>query len=204
METGKYVTKTSDFAANAIPGVRQYDNARPSDYLKMIMAVDNGNLDFSADQTERLMARMPETMVGIKANSRGALEFSAIKKADFLSPSNPAGTSVKGSGVVDILVADTIMEGAMPYTSARNILDVWRAKSGAEQIPFFSARKASKSVAPNADAIDLAETIGDYAFVNCTSATEINLGNSLKSIGLGAFTGCTLVTEITVPESTLP
>ena len=160
METGKYVTKTSDFAANAIPGVRMYENAKPSDYLKMIMAVDNGNLDFSAEQTERLLARMPETMVGIKANSRGALEFSALKKADFLSPSNPAGSSVKGSGLVEILTSDTIMEGAMPYTSARNILEVWRAKSGAEQIPFFSARKAAKSVAPNADAIDLAETIG--------------------------------------------
>ena len=160
METGKYVTKTSDFAANAIPGVNQYAHAGPSTYLKAVMAMDNGNLEFSADQTERLMRLMPESMVGMKTNSRGALEFSVMKKADFLSPSNPAGTSVKGSGVVDILVADTIMEGAMPYTSARNILEVWRAKSGAEQIPFFSARKGAKSVAPNADALDLAETIG--------------------------------------------
>ena len=160
METGKYVTKTSDYAANAIPGVAQYAKAAPSTYLKTIMAADNGNLDFSAEQTERIMQFMPDQMVGMKANSRGALEFSVMKKADFLSPSNPAGSSVKGSGVVDILVADTIMEGAMPYTSARNILEVWRAKSGAEQIPFFSARNAAKSVAPNADAIDLAETLG--------------------------------------------
>ena len=160
METGKYVTKVSDFAANAIPGVNQYAHGTPSDFLKMIMAVDNGNLDFSAEQTERLMARMPDQMVGMKANSRGALEFSVMKKADFLSPSNPQGSSVKGSGIVPILVSDVIQEGAMPYCSARNILEVWRANSGAEQIPFFSARKGAKSVAPNADAVDLAETIG--------------------------------------------
>lgn len=159
MESGKYISKTCDFAGNAIP-VGMYDRASPSQLLKSIMAVDNGNLDFSAEQTEAVLKFMPETMVGMKAKGRGALEFSAYKKADFLSPTGPNGTTIKGSGVVDILVADTIMEGAMPYTAARNILEVWRAKSGAEQIPFFTSRKAAKAVAPNADAADLAESMG--------------------------------------------
>ena len=159
METGKYISKTCDFAGNAIP-VGMYDRASPSTLLKSLMAVDNGNLDFSQEDLENVMKFMPEQMVGMKANKKGALEFSVYKKADFLSPTGPAGTSVKGSGVVDILVADTIMEGAMPYTSARNVLEVWRAKSGAEQIPFFTARKGAKSIAPNADAADLAESMG--------------------------------------------
>ena len=159
MESGKFVSKTCDFAGNALP-VGMYEKQTPSQLLKSIMAVDNGNLDFSSEETENLMKFMPEQMVGMKANKRGALEFSVYKKADFLSPSGPAGTTVKGSGVVDILVADTIMEGAMPYTSARNVLEVWRAKSGAEQIPFFTARKAAKAIAPNADAADLAESMG--------------------------------------------
>ena len=159
METGKYISKTCDFAGNAIP-VGMYDKASPSTLLKSLMAVDNGNLDFSQEDLENVMKFMPEQMVGMKANKKGALEFSVYKKADFLSPTGPAGTSVKGSGVVDILVADTIMEGAMPYTSARNVLEVWRAKSGAEQIPFFTARKGAKSIAPNADAADLAESMG--------------------------------------------
>jgi len=159
MESGKYISKTCDFAGNAIP-VGMYDRASPSMLLKSIMAVDNGNLDFSSEEVENLMKFMPEQMVGMKANKRGALEFSVYKKADFLSPSGPAGTTVKGSGVVDILVADTIMEGAMPYTAARNILEVWRAKGGAEQIPFFTARKGAKTIAPNGDAADLAESMG--------------------------------------------
>ena len=159
MESGKYLSKTCDFAGNAIP-VGMYDRASPSQLLKSIMAVNNGNLEFSAEETANLMKFLPEHMVGMKANKRGALEFTAYTKADFLSPSGPAGTTVKGSGIVDILVADTIMEGAMPYTSARNILEVWRAKGGAEQIPFFTSRKASKAIAANADAADLAETMG--------------------------------------------
>ena len=159
MESGKYLSKTCDFAGNAIP-VGMYDRASPSQLLKSIMAVNNGNLEFSAEETANLMKFLPEHMVGMKANKRGALEFTAYTKADFLSPSGPAGTTIKGSGVVDILVADTIMEGAMPYTAARNILEVWRAKGGAEQIPFFTSRKASKAIAANADAADLAETMG--------------------------------------------
>ena len=159
METGKFVSKTCDYAGNALP-VGMYEKQTPSQLLKSIMAVDNGNLEFSAEETENLLKFMPETMVGMKANKRGALEFSAYKKADFLSPTGPNGTTIKGSGVVDILVADTIMEGAMPYTAARNILEVWRAKGGAEQIPFFTARKAAKAIAPNADAADLAESMG--------------------------------------------
>ena len=159
MENGKYISKTADFAGNAIP-VGMYDKASPSQLLKTIMAVDNGNLDFTKEETENLMKFMPETMVGMKANKRGALEFSTYTKADFLAPSGPAGSTIKGSGIVDILVADTIMEGAMPYTSARNILEVWRINGGSEQIPFFTSRKGAKTLAPNGDALDLAQGIG--------------------------------------------
>jgi len=159
MESGKYISKPCDFAGNAIP-VGMYDRASPSQLLKSILAVNNGNLEFSKEETENLMKFMPDKLVGMKAGPRGALEFTAYTKADFLSPSGPAGTTIKGSGVVDILVADTIMEGAMPYTAARNIFEVWRATGGATQVPFFTSRKGAKKSAPNADAQDLAETIG--------------------------------------------
>lgn len=159
METGKYVSKICDYAGNAIP-VGMYAHSTPSDLLKRIMSVDGGNLDFSQKDTENLLKFMPEKMVGMKANGKGALEFGVYQKADFLSPTGAAGSTIKGSGIVDVLVADTIMEGAMPYTAARNILEVWRVAGGAEQIPFFTARKAAGKIAPNADAADLAESIG--------------------------------------------
>lgn len=159
METGKYVSKICDYAGNSIP-CGMYAQSSPSTLLSRILAVDNGNLEFSKEQTENLMKFMPDKMVGLKANKRGALEFSTYTKADFLSPTGAAGTSVKGSGVVDILAADTVVEGAQPYMSARKVLEVWRAQGGAEQIPFFTARKGAKKSAPNADADDLAESIG--------------------------------------------
>ena len=161
METGKFAIKTCDFAGNVIP-VGMYAQSRPSDLLKTIMLAEKeaGSLDFSKEMTERIMAFMPERMVGMKANSKGAVEFSVYKKADFLAPAGAAGSTIRGSGLVNVLASDTIMEGAMPFTSARKVLEVWRSESGAEQIPFFTPRTAAKKVAPNADALDLAEGIG--------------------------------------------
>ena len=161
MDSGKFVTKTADFAGNIIP-VGMYSRASPSDLLKVVMSAEAeyGSLDFNKEATERILQFMPDQMVGMKADSKGALSFSTYKKADFLSPNGAAGSSIKGSGIVDILVADTIMEGAMPYTAARNVLETWRITGGAEQIPFFTSRKAAKAIAPNADAADLAESMG--------------------------------------------
>lgn len=161
METGKSIQVTADFAGNVIP-VGMYADAKPSQLFKTILMAEKecGSLDFSKEMTERIMNYMPERMVGMKANSKGALEFSVYKKADFLSPTGPGGSTIKGSGLISILSSDTIIEGAMPYTSARNVLDVWRSEAGSEQIPFFTPRKGSKALAPNADAVDLAEGIG--------------------------------------------
>lgn len=161
METGKSIQVTADFAGNVIP-VGMYSEAKPSQLFKTIIMAEKecGSLDFSKEMTERIMAYMPERMVGMKANSRGALEFSVYKKADFLAPTGPAGSSIKGSGLISILAHDSIVEGSMPYTSARNVLEVMRSEAGSEQIPFFTPRKGANAIAPNADAVDLAEGIG--------------------------------------------
>ena len=41
----------------------------------------------------------------------------------------------------------------------------------------------------------------DYAFSNCTSLTNIDIPNSVTSIGSSAFYGCTGLTSITIPNS---
>ncbi len=106
-----YLSKPTMFAADAIPGVAMYQHSTPSDLFRAIANVDNGNLDFSAEDTERIMSRMPEQMVGVKSDSKGRLDFSVYKKADFLSPTNPNGSSIVGSGVVSVIAADVVMEG---------------------------------------------------------------------------------------------
>jgi len=44
-------------------------------------------------------------------------------------------------------------------------------------------------------------SIGDSAFIDCTSLTGVTIPNSVTSIGDGAFVGCTGLTGITIPDS---
>ena len=44
-------------------------------------------------------------------------------------------------------------------------------------------------------------SIGEHAFIGCTSLTSIEIPNSVTSIGYSAFGGCTSLTNITIPES---
>ena len=45
------------------------------------------------------------------------------------------------------------------------------------------------------------DSIGDWAFRDCSSLTSITIPNSVKSIGEGAFDGCYDLTSITIPNS---
>lgn len=44
------------------------------------------------------------------------------------------------------------------------------------------------------------QTVGEGAFIDCTSLKEINLPTGLTTIEKGAFAGCTSIEEITIPE----
>ena len=44
-------------------------------------------------------------------------------------------------------------------------------------------------------------SIGDQAFFDCTSLTNVTIPNSVTSIGVGAFQSCTSLTSVTIPNS---
>ena len=44
-------------------------------------------------------------------------------------------------------------------------------------------------------------SIGSYAFTNCSSLTSVTIPSSVKSIGKMAFYGCSSLTSITIPNS---
>lgn len=44
-------------------------------------------------------------------------------------------------------------------------------------------------------------SIGNFAYSNCTSITEITVPNSVTSIGNGAFYYCTALTDVSIPAS---
>ena len=57
---------------------------------------------------------------------------------------------------------------------------------------------------PNLESVTLPESlesIGDYAFWNCTSLTEVEVPQNVSQMGGGAFAGCSALTSIVLPES---
>ncbi len=44
-------------------------------------------------------------------------------------------------------------------------------------------------------------SIGDYAFLGCSSLTGVTIPNSVTSIGYEAFSGCSSLTSVTIPDS---
>ncbi len=44
-------------------------------------------------------------------------------------------------------------------------------------------------------------SIGDYAFINCSSLSSVTIPEGVTSIGFSAFQGCTGLTNVTIPNS---
>ena len=48
---------------------------------------------------------------------------------------------------------------------------------------------------------DSVTEIGDYAFYGCTSLTSVTIGSGVKTIGESAFAGCASLESVVIPES---
>ena len=63
--------------------------------------------------------------------------------------------------------------------------------------PWYSLRDKIKKVVIE----DGVTSIGDYAFLGCSSLADVTISNSVTSIGEAAFADCTGLTSITIPNS---
>ena len=62
----------------------------------------------------------------------------------------------------------------------------------------FNDCSSLESVTFEGDELD---SLGNFAFINCTSLTEIALPEGIPTIGIYTFSGCSNLTAITIPAS---
>ncbi len=87
------------------------------------------------------------------------------------------------------LTSITVVEGNPVYHSAGNCLIETEGK--------VLVLGCQNSVIPSDGSVT---SIGESAFIGCTSLTSITIPNGMTSIGWGAFEGCTSLTSITIPN----
>jgi hypothetical protein len=105
---------------------------------------------------------------------------------------NEEGTeySVTGYTGSDSEVIIPAIYNGLPVTSIASASD---CNSGV----FYNKRAIITSVVIG----DKVETIGDYAFFECSNLTSVTIGNSVKNIGMGVFYNCRSLTSVTIPSS---
>ena len=91
------------------------------------------------------------------------------------------------------LTAIDVEIGNNNYTSVNGVL----FNKGKTELICYPAGKTDKSY----NIPDSVTSIGDGAFIDCTSLTSVTIPDSVTSIGWYAFSGCTSLTNITIPSS---
>lgn len=173
------INKTTFFAAE-MAGINQYQTMTPSEQLKYVVMHELGKIS-NAEFGSILKNRFPVQMTALSfEGARGNASIQAVKTSDYFGPGSGEGLSnIKGSGVVPILVADAIMEGAMPAVSARE--SVWNVPMNSEimSVPFFTAKKYIPMKAPGADAYDLMQNVAHATLRAKTYTVKCGIGNEL-------------------------
>jgi hypothetical protein len=107
------------------------------------------------------------------------------------SVTNIVSTAFIGCSSLTAIVVDTLNP---VYSSLAGVL-FNKSQTTLVQCP---ETLAGSYVVPNT-----VTNIGDYAFEDCNSLTNVTLPNSVTGIGVGAFSTCTSLTNIVIPNSVM-
>ncbi|OPY31562.1 MAG: hypothetical protein A4E31_00143 [Methanomassiliicoccales archaeon PtaU1.Bin030] len=142
-------------------GAHQYDVIPASKQLEMMVKVLEKRVDVRT--ANAFYNALPEKLAYADWDANGYATLTEVSKKDlnFIGPNSGASNStVTGRGVVSILAADTIQEGAMAYTCAEQAVKKRDMTVPMETMPFFTSTPYGAPVSAGSEAVDIAQDIG--------------------------------------------
>ena len=93
--------------------------------------------------------------------------------------------------------------GRNKYLSKIVIPTTYKGKAVTEIASFFADTGFDRTNSTIKEVVipDTVTTIGEYAFLHCTSLMSVVIGDSVTSIGDYAFSHCTSLTSVVIPDS---
>ena len=216
MRLKKWLLGLVTFAAMAVLCAVCVGAEKYGDYL-YYSVLDDGTVQITDCETGAETVVIPDTIDGKSVTSIGKYAFyycSSLKSITIPSSVTSIGdyafsgcTSLTNitipSSVTSIgdyafsgcksLTTIDVEVGNNNYTSVDGVL----FNKDKTELICYPARKTDKSY----NILDSVTSIGDWAFIGCTSLTSITIPNGVTSIGDYAFYGCTSLTSITIPNS---
>ena len=183
-ESSKFIAKSDEsfyFASEAgEAGAHQYDRIGPGKQLEMVVKMCEGRA--TPRQIDNFIRQLPEVMAYADWDSTGRAILKEVKKKDvnFVGPSGGQNAStVKGLGLIPLLAADAIMEGAAPLVCAREAVQHQTLTGPNESMPFFTSAVYLKPSASGAEANDIAQDVGKNMLKCQTFRAMAKMGQEL-------------------------
>ena len=133
--------------------------------------------------------------------------LSSIEELDIGNVVSTGTISLTGANVngFTIYIRDGYYSEA---TTTASLLTIPSTVTGPVKIVFNGSKVGDKILYGSTHQVDVeildsVTSIGNYCFENCTGLTQMTIPNSVTSIGTRCFRGCTGLTSVTVPDSVI-
>lgn len=179
---------------------------------------------YETDDMIGLYLGVPKTFEVTTTPSNQDVSFWMVDPEYFSVSGNTITATKSAMGITTLVAEFTYNDIKYTNTLIVSVIDCYECYLGSDRVGHLDFKTGTLSIQGTGDMPNYADfgeapwsneaeyvnkiqicegitSIGDYAFVNCINAKEVEIANTVKSIGTWAFEDCWAVETLIVPES---